>query len=225
MLNKIITAPRAKSSPSKEWSHQNQQRWKKWRWPVITATVISLPYYRKWVYVGGEGAAIIIYFLMELHIPRIQIWHRGAYKNTELKKNYCALNCKIQWTLGLSMHWVPCTVSYLLTSLFFHYNNTLHMTSTEIQDAYLPQKILKYLQQNSPITPLLQYYKSSFFECWRSDFSTTRPNLMFREKLVCKKFLSLNADSYLRPVLNSITSCSRLLSTICYAGSAKISNV
>lgn len=48
---------------------------------------------------------------------------------------------------------------------------------------------------------------------------------MLKEKLAHKKFLFLNADSYLKAVINSITSCSRSLSTIYYTGSLKISNV
>lgn len=47
---------------------------------------------------------------------------------------------------------------------------------------------------------------------------------MLKEKLACKKFLFFNADSCLKAVINSITSRSRSLSTIHYAGSVKISN-
>jgi len=48
---------------------------------------------------------------------------------------------------------------------------------------------------------------------------------MLKEKLACKKFLLLNADSYLKSVINSITSCSKSLSTIHYVGSVKLSHV
>lgn len=103
------------------------------------------------VHGGSEGCDYYLFFNGTSHPKNTNLtqWSIQKYKT---KKLLCIKlqNMVNTGTLGAS------SVSYcelLFTHYFF---NTLYMNSIEIQDAYFPKKILKHLQQNSPITLMLK---------------------------------------------------------------------